>query len=197
MKIGIILLPLVIAPIFFLGTPVIASGWNFTFETVNHTPEEGFPYSELRFKGPENNMGFILPEGWVATGGGDRLVFNPAGRAQVRYEIQAIPGAGTHNFDDEQVVEAHRKWVVSIVPPEAQEISIVEENRDFFPVTTFNKYQFIIGYSLFGSSYRRSIFLLHDKHENQLRFITTAPEAEFAEFHEEVRRAMFGWGAVD
>jgi hypothetical protein len=163
------------------------------FTPFNHEVEfEGIRTTQPGFRDGATTVTFSPPGGWTVEGAGAVLHLHPTGGAlaSARVEVRPLPA---YALGTEDSIKAAQKFFASTLPPEAQGLkweTEVEKN----PVL-FNQHETIrleATYTVLGQSCRASILTAHLQ-EQQIYFVFTSRDREFAKMHEAWRQSFFTW----
>lgn len=160
---------------FFLAAP--ANALDLTPRAVT-TAFNGLRVKRYFFEDAGKQMGFRIDNKMTVKGSSDSAEFKFDDLKSAAMHISKSAKNSVTPFE-EKGLESYRADARALVPGNATDIQLDQENPGAIAINGWTSYQFIFTYKLFGFDYRRSVTFLNYDKTQQLIMDVSAPTAEF------------------
>jgi len=159
--------------------------------SVREYSSQGFVYRQVILKQANQEIRFVLPQGWNVRGGKDRLQLQPPDKNFTEATVTANPLAAPKPFN-EPTIKALEQQVLSEAPPGSQKVEVVRREENPVLMGTNSSLEIVISYAALGQTFERSLLFVHTP-DTQLVFRFTAPKQYFPMLNEMFRRSIQSW----
>jgi hypothetical protein len=142
------------------------------------TAFNGLRVKRYFFEDAGKQMGFRIDNKMTVKGSSDSAEFKFDDLKSAAMQISKSPKNSVTPFE-EKGLESYRADARALVPGNATDIQLDQENPGAIAINGWTSYQFIFTYKLFGFDYRRSVTFLNYNKTEQLIMDVSAPTAEF------------------
>jgi hypothetical protein len=152
---------------------------------------DGVKLHQIAFADGNKKVTYQPPRGWTYSGSPTQLILHPPNKTQAEATITRITLTATGKFDDETL----KKLVVQAteaLPRGSEKITVISQEKNPLMINGKETFLVIVGYTLFGQAYNRSILFLNREKE-QIRFQLVCSEADFKELHKVFLGSHYSW----
>jgi hypothetical protein len=152
---------------------------------------DGVKLKQLAFPDGDRKVTYQSPHGWDYSGTATQLTLHPPNKPQAEATITRIPRSDQSQFDDETL----RKLVaeaVALVPKGSSNVAVDSQEKAPLRIGRRETFLVVLSYSLFGSSYNRSILFVNRGGE-QIRCQLTCRSADFKELQKAFSSSQYSW----
>lgn len=142
------------------------------------TSYNGFRVNRYFFEDSGKQMGFRIDSKMTVKGTTASAAFKFEDLTNASMQIVKSPKSPEAPFADKEI-ELYRAHARALVPANATDVEIEQENRDAIAINGWTSHQFLFTYKLFGVPYRRSVIFLNYNKTEQLILDVSAPALEF------------------
>ena len=166
--------------IFFLTGFLLAAPTNALDLTPRAVPTafNGLRVKRYFFEDAGKQMGFRIDNKMTVKGSNDSAEFKFDDLKNAGMQISRSPKNSETSFE-EKGLESYRADARALVPGNATDIQLDQENPGAIAINGWTSYQFIFTYKLLGFDYRRSVTFLNYGKTEQLIMDVSAPAADF------------------
>ncbi len=171
--------------------PDVASALDFT-PVETRSVEDGVPVRRLAFREDDKSIFFQVPDGWKMFGGGQEIAFLPiaAGAGEVRIGNSAVnPSIGF----DEPGLAVYRSAARSALPKLAQQVEVLSEVKDAFPLDDWQSFEMKFSYTLVGVKKVSSVLFVTMNPQRQVRLLADGNEKDFEGVYAAARTLLGSW----
>jgi hypothetical protein len=144
------------------------------------------------FHSGETTIFFRPPKAWTMTGGGDQLTFSAPSPLEGEVRLGNSPLDPSILFDEPGLV-MYRAMVRKSLPAQAQNIQVVSETPDAFPLDDWKSFEITMSYDLGGEKKIRSVLFVTMSQHRQVRLMAGSSEAQFEQVHATARALLGSW----
>ncbi len=157
-----------------------AAAIDFT-PTVTQRTLEGAVFQQLIFHDGQRKVAYEQPRGWNFVGSGASIRFTPPDVTQAQARIDQTPLPQPETFD-EATIKLLQGRALTFVPPNAQGVAFVGDERNPIAINGQPTYEVTLQYQFYGEQYEMSM-LFADLAQVRLRCQVIAKKKDFAKIH--------------
>jgi hypothetical protein len=170
---------------------VKGSAFDFT-PTEIRTLEDGMPMKRFAFHSGESTIFFRPPKAWTMFGGGEQLTFTPPAPLEGEVRLGISPLDSSILFDEPGLV-VYRATVRKNLPVQAQNVEVISETPDAFPLDDWKSFEITVSYNLGGKKKMRSVLFVTMSQNRQVRLVADGNEPQFEQVHTAARTLLGSW----
>jgi hypothetical protein len=168
-----------------------AAGIDFTPSEIQ-TVEDGFPTTRVAFRDGSHTILFRPAKGWKGSGGGKEVQWRPSDSGNVLVRLGNSPVGPTTAFDAEGV-RIYAAAARAALPRDAQNIEVLSDGTDAYPLDDWKSYEAWLSYDLFGKKSVCWILFITMNPQRQICFVLDGTKAEVDRHYPAARKMLGSW----
>lgn len=167
------------------------AGIDFTPREM-HTVEDGFPTTRTTFRDGTDTIFFRPATGWKSSGGGKEVRWRPPDTGNVVVRLGNSPVGPATAFDREGLIiygAAARK----ALPKDAQNIEVLSEGADAYPLDNWTSHESWFSYDLFGKKSVCWVLFITMNPQRQIWFVMDGTKVDVDRHYPAAREMIGSW----
>ena len=158
---------------------------------ISDYESDGVKIKLLAFADGDKEVTYQPPPGWEYSGSATQLTLHPANKTQAEGTITKISLPAPARFDDESLKKLVTQ-ATAVLPQGSEKVIVISQEKNPLRINRKETFLVVLGYTLFGQPYTRSILVLNREKE-QIRFQLVCREADFKELHKAFLASQYSW----